>query len=150
MKDKTPRKKAGSAPLKKSVAVSCHPRHLGAVRELVFKMWHSARLPLKKGRLAVLAVDEALSAIIRHARGMKRPGEIEVNIEINPACFKATIRDHTNIMDLNHLSDQETKYTLQQERSYQLGLFLIATIMDEVSYTYKKGFENELKLVYFI
>lgn len=144
------RKKAKTLPLKKSLAFSCHPRYLKPVRTLIARMWRMTSLPAQKGRLVILAVDEALNSIIQHARGMRHPGEIEIKLELNKICFKATIKDHTNGLDFNCLNEQQKKTTLEQERMYQLEVFLIATIMDEVTYSYKKGFENELELVYFI
>ncbi|GAI29354.1 unnamed protein product [marine sediment metagenome] len=113
-------------------------------------MWRARKLSVKQGELVALAVDEALSAIIRHAHGMRRPGEITIELDINNVRFNALIKDKTDSFDLYPLSESEQRISLEKVKKYQLGTFLICTIMDEVTYNYKKGFQNELQLIKFI
>ncbi|MBI4713010.1 MAG: ATP-binding protein [Planctomycetes bacterium] len=135
---------------RKSLSFPTHPKHLANVRQVINKLWHAARLPAKDGQLVVLAVDEALTSIIRHAVEMKRPGNIDIILDINDVRFQALIKDSTNGVDVSLLSKPEGQRLLEKERRYQLGIYLICALMDEVDYAYKKGYQNELKLVKFI
>jgi len=40
--------------------------------------------------------------------------------------------------------------SLAREKNYTMGIFLIRQIMDEISYVYRKGFQNELELIKFL
>lgn len=150
MKRKQRRKKSTSAEFQKSVVIPAEAKQLVGVRRLIHVMWQKNNLPQKEGRLVSLAVDEALSSIVHHAQGMHRPGNINVELHINDVCFRAIIQDNTNAFDFSKLSERDKKITLEREKKYQLGVFLISTIMDEIVYHYHKGFQNELQLTRFI
>lgn len=124
-------------------------KRLHEVRSSVKELWKSCGLPEREGNLVVLAVDEAVTSIVSHARGTDRSGEVRVSVDIDETRFKATIEDTTNHVDNSGLSDAEMRATLDRERRYQLGLFLIREIMDEVTYTFRRGFQNELELIKF-
>jgi hypothetical protein len=58
---------------------------------------------------------------------------------------------------LASLTDPQTDFGLSPnyrqlhgDRKYKISFFLICKVMDEVSYTYKRGFENRLELVKFL
>ena len=46
--------------------------------------------------------------------------------------------------------ERELRAHLENERKHQMGIFLMREVMDEVNYTYRKGFQNELTLVKFV
>lgn len=135
--------------LQESLTFECHPKYLGTVRRLVNKLWRTNKLPPREGRLVALAVDEALSAIVRHAIGTKRPGNIDVALHVDDVRFKAIITDNTNGTTINP-TYQKVDSILKNERQYQLGVYIISAIMDEVEYSYRKGFQNELTLIKFV
>jgi len=124
-------------------------KRLHELRKSVKELCTECGLPDREGNLAVLAVDEAVTSIVSHARGTDRTGEGRVSVDIDETRFKAIIEDTTNHVDHSHLTDAEMRATLDRERHYQLGLFLIREIMDEVTYTFRRGFQNELELVKF-
>jgi anti-sigma regulatory factor (Ser/Thr protein kinase) len=47
-------------------------------------------------------------------------------------------------------SDALLAERFRQERSFTLGIFLIRQIMDEITYVYRKGFENQLEMICFL
>ena len=96
----------------------------------------------------VLAVDEALSSIVTYARYKGTRHDISVSIDINDVRFKATIVDHQNVFDLN--GGMVDPAHLAKERTFTMGIFLMRQMMDEVLYTYRKGFENQLELIKFL
>lgn len=150
MKQNKPRKKSTTSLIKKHIVFPAEPKQLAGVRQIIGELWRKQNLPQKEGYLVALAVDEALSSIIRHAKGMKRAGNVNIELHIDDVCFKAIIQDNTNAFDFNKLSERDKKITLDKERQYQLGIFLISVIMDEIIYHYHKGFQNELQLTRFI
>lgn len=135
--------------LQESLSFECHPKYLSTVRRLITRLWRTNRLNIKEGRLVALAVDEALSAIVKHAIGTKRPGNIDVAIHIDDVRFKAVITDNTNGTSIS-FQDPKFNSILKMEKGYQLGIYIISAIMDEVEYSYRKGFQNELTLIKFL
>jgi anti-sigma regulatory factor (Ser/Thr protein kinase) len=133
-----------------SLTFPCHPKYLLSIRKVVSKMWRLNKLPLKDMRLVTLAIDEAVSVIVQHASAIKQSGNITINLDINDVRFKVVIQDNIHYFDVDNLSESERRTLLLKERRYQISLYLITTAMDEVSYVYKKGFENELHLIKFI
>ncbi|MDI6732640.1 MAG: ATP-binding protein [Planctomycetota bacterium] len=133
-----------------TITFPCHPKYLVTIRRIVSKMWRDNNLPLKEMRMVTLAVDEAVSSITEHAKAVKQSGNINIHLDINDIRFKAVVQDNIPYFDLDKLSQIERNTLLLKEKHYQIALYLITTLMDEVSYTYKKGFENELHLIKFI
>lgn len=134
----------------KEMTILCEPKYLHEVRAAVLEACQACDIPDRDARLIVLAVDEAVSSIVWHARDTHRQGDIHITIDINETRFKALIEDFSNGGDLNAMTGEELANYLERERKYQLGIFLIREIMDEVSYNYKKGFQNDLELVKFL
>lgn len=150
MKKDRQHRKIQAGKLRQKIVVPATAKYLSGVRTIVYKLWRKQGLPQKDGRLVALAVDEALSAIINHARGMKQPGNINIELHLDDVCFKALIQDNTRSFLFDCLTEQDKQKILEREKQYQLGVFLISAIMDEISYRYHKGFQNELQLIRFI
>jgi anti-sigma regulatory factor (Ser/Thr protein kinase) len=133
-----------------SLTFPCHPKYLVTVRKVVSRMWRLNKLPLRDMRLVTLAIDEAVSVIVQHASAIKQSGNINISLDINDVRFKVVIQDNIHYFDVDNLSESERRSLLLKEKRYQISLYLITTAMDEVTYIYKKGFENELHLIKFI
>jgi anti-sigma regulatory factor (Ser/Thr protein kinase) len=134
----------------KELTFAADPRHLQEARAAVTAMWTEHALDARDGYLVTSAVDEALASIIDHARGTNRQGDVRLTLDLDETRFKAVIEDFTNHCDSSGMMDAELKAHLEVERKHQLGIFLMREIMDEVNYTFKKGFQNELTLVKFV
>ncbi|NUN48788.1 MAG: ATP-binding protein [Candidatus Brocadiae bacterium] len=139
-----------SRTVQKDLTFACDPRHLAEVRAVVQGMWRDCGLAERTGRLVMLAVDEAVASIIDHARGTNRQGDIRVSLDLDETRFRAVIEDTTNHCDSSGMMDAELRAHLDTERKHQMGIFLIREVMDEVNYSFKKGFQNELSLVKFV
>ncbi|GAI52098.1 unnamed protein product, partial [marine sediment metagenome] len=63
------KKSKGSISATQIKTFPCDPKYLLAIRQIIYRMWRARKLSVKQGELVALAVDEALSAIIRHAHG---------------------------------------------------------------------------------
>jgi anti-sigma regulatory factor (Ser/Thr protein kinase) len=139
--------------IQKSISMPCHPRFLSEVRTLVTESLSEAAIPKHDADLIVLAVDEAVSSIVSYARFKGFENEISLSIDISDVRFKANLVDSLNVYDFSFNGGQteaQVAERLNKERSFTIGVFLIRQIMDEITYTYKKGFQNELELIKFL
>jgi serine/threonine-protein kinase RsbW len=137
--------------VQKTVGVPAHPRHLSEARRIVEQTLEEAGVPKRTADLLVLAVDEAVSSIINYAKFKNQDTEITLTVDVDDVRFKATIVDAMNVFTFEGgLTDTGRHEALEKERPYGLGVFLMRRIMDEIHYTYRKGFENELVLIRFL
>lgn len=134
--------------IQKTISLPSHPKYLSEVRALLEETLLQAGVPAHEKDLIILAVDEAISSIIHHARFKGYENEVTLSIDVDDVRFKAVVVDSLNVFDFGpegHLPER-----LEKERSFAMGIFLIRTIMDEISYTYRKGFENHFELIKFL
>src|SRR5213594_1640256 len=120
----------------------CEAKFLSEARELLNSVLAGAEVPKPEKEKIVLAVDEALSSIVTYARYKGTRHDISVSIDVDDVRFKAVIDDSQNVFDLNGGIVDPAR--LAKERTFTMGIFLMRQVMDEVLYTYRKGFENQL------
>src|SRR5262245_40951608 len=126
----------------------CEAKFLSEARNLLNSVLAGAEIPKRDQEMIVLAVDEALSSIVTYARYKGTRNEISVSVDVDDVRFKAVIVDSQNVFDLNGGASDPAK--VAKERQFQMGIFLMRQLMDEVQYTYRKGFENQLELIKFL
>lgn len=136
--------------LSRELAIPSDTVYLKDFRAFLKAILEEAGLLEREAYLIVLALDEALSVVLENARDNQSIREIRIRIQIDDVGFKATVEDSEQCFDPSHLSESDLLEYLDKERRYTLGIFLMREIMDEVNYTYRKGFQNELQLVKFI
>ena len=137
--------------VQKTISKPCHPRFLNEVRELLDETLAEVTLPRREKDLIILAVDEAVSSIVQYARFKGFQSQITLTVDIDDVRFKAVLQDSLNVFDLGvGLSESQMVETLSREKGYTMGVSLIRQIMDEISYVYRKGFQNELELIKFL
>jgi anti-sigma regulatory factor (Ser/Thr protein kinase) len=138
--------------IQKTISKPCQPKFLNEVRGLLGETL--AEVPLMSRRdkdLIILAVDEAVSSIVQYARYKGFQSQVTLSVDIDDVRFKATIVDSLNVFELRGgLNEIQMAENLAREKSYTMGIFLIRRIMDEISYVYRKGFQNELELIKFL
>jgi len=78
----------------------------------------------------VIAVDEALQNVIRHAYGNRGDGEITITISRAPNKFVVHIRDYADSIDISKVKPRD----LDDVRPGGLGTHFIREVMDEVSF----------------
>jgi len=87
-----------------------------------------------------LAVDEACSNVIRHAY-MNRPGQpIIVTCRIGETHLEITVQDYGEPVDINRIKPRP----LDEIRPGGLGVYIIRSVMDEVSYSNLPDIGNRL------
>lgn len=125
-------------------SVKSDPQNLGLIREQVAKVAKDAGFDEEwRGRI-VLAVDEAVTNIIRHAYGRAADKEIKVTLENDTEALKISLRDFGPKPDVSKIFSRD----LKDIRPGGLGCHFIKEIMDEVVYdvdSHEVG--TELKLV---
>ncbi len=133
--------------LKDRLVVANDTKHLVLVREFVLRMLKQAGLGSPLENKIILAVDEAVTNIIEHGFDQGVTGEIELEIESDPAKFTVTVRDNGRVFNPEAIPSPDMKEHVKLGRKKGLGLFLMRQIMDEVRYRFKDGTRNELTLV---
>jgi anti-sigma regulatory factor (Ser/Thr protein kinase) len=137
--------------VQKTITMPCHPRFLNEVRTLLNETLAEVPIPKREKDLVILAVDEAVSSIVQYAKYKGYEHEVTLTVDIDDVRFKATLLDSLNVFDLNgHKSEAQLAAHVAREKSFTMGIFLIRQIMDEISYSYKKGFQNELEMIKFL
>ena len=89
----------------------------------------------------ILAVDEALTNVIRHAYGGQE-GKIRISYEDFVDCVEIAICDSGKKFDPTSTKDPE----LPPKKPGGLGCFFIKTLMDKAEYHYDKTNGNRLCL----
>ncbi len=137
--------------IQKTISKPCHPKFLNEVRALLSETLTAALIPQRDKDLIVLAVDEAVSSVVHYARFKGLQNEITVSVDIDDVRFKAVIVDSVNVFELaSGINDAQLAERITREKGFTLGIFLIRQIMDEISYVYRKGFQNDLELIRFL
>lgn len=133
--------------IQKTISKPCHPRFLSEVRTLLDEILQDVKLSRHDKDLIILAVDEAASSMVQYARFKGLESQITLTVDIDDVRFKASLHDSLNVFEFGGGTSAEG---LAREKSYTMGIFLIRRIMDEISYVYKKGFQNDLELIKFL
>jgi len=96
-------------------------------------------------RLA-LALDEAVSNVIRHAFvGQRPPHRIELRLEFHETGVVATLIDNGKPFDPSSLSPPDVSLSAEHREPGGLGLLLLHKMVDRVAYRRGDG-ENRLRL----
>ena len=135
------------------MTIPADTRSLSQVRDAVRKLTgHGLFSPVKANMIA-LAVDEAVANIIEHAYGAD-PGSAHHGIRIvmnaDAKRFEVSIRDRGTAFDPRGAPDVDVKQHVEAGRKGGLGIFLMRRIMDEISYSFKQGVHNELRMIKYV
>ena len=122
--------------------IPSHPRFLSVVRAVVGELGVIYGLPNEECMEVILAVDEALANIIRHAYRNRHDQEIEFECFFNEEQMEFTLLDHGDPPDPAKICAKSMDEFALSGR----GTHLIKAIMDEVSYS-EVATGNQLKLV---
>ncbi|MBI4617268.1 MAG: ATP-binding protein [Planctomycetes bacterium] len=120
------------------------------IRTFVKEVFETAEIGSELAKLVVLAVDEAVTSIVRYASEEHRQGFISIGIDIDDVRIRVAVNDSSNLFDPGVFTREELRNFIEGRRNLEMGIFLIRQIMDEVQYVYRKGFENQLILIKFL
>jgi anti-sigma regulatory factor (Ser/Thr protein kinase) len=134
---------------KNSIMLNSCPEDLDKSRQFITGLLSESAFDDKTRRLLVLAVDEALAHIITYSQNMNIMHPIRLGAEVDKTRFVARIQD--SCTDFTSLLCGKSEEDIKTHSSKNmLGVFLIRKIVDEVKYTFRRGFENELVLLKFV
>jgi serine/threonine-protein kinase RsbW len=132
---------AASEPLKLQMRLASDPRLLKAVRSIVSELAAAAGFGDRQCRSITLAVDEALSNVIRHAYKNQCDHEIELDFQAWEDCVEFIFVDRGEPVDPARICS----HPLDDASLGGRGTHLIRQIMDEVSYE-RLPAQNRLRL----
>lgn len=126
----------------KKFELMAHPEILSPLRKELREILGQAGWQKKTTEEILLAVDEALTNVIRHTYGAQ-PGKIVVSVEDTPEQTEIILEDHGKRFDPTKVPSPE----LPREKPGGLGVHFIRTIMDQMIYDedYREG--NRLHLI---
>jgi len=137
--------------IRDSLRISSETQHLALVREFIRKSIQASHLKKEEYGKIVLAVDEAVTNIIRHGYDGLPQGIVELEIIVSPEQFEIILRDSGKKFSPSKIPRPNIAEHVAKGIKGGLGLFLIRQVMDEVHYCYKEGNNtNELRLVKYI
>jgi serine/threonine-protein kinase RsbW len=136
---------AASGSLKFQMKLASDPRLLPVVRGTVEQLAKALGFEDSQCRKITLAVDEALSNVIRHAYKNECNHEIELNCQAHSDCLEFTFIDRGEPADQARICAQPLDEVALGGR----GTHLIRQIMDEVTYE-RVDEHNRLRLKKFM
>jgi anti-sigma regulatory factor (Ser/Thr protein kinase) len=134
------------------IQITAHPEFLCVTRSAVRKANEIAGLSDKDNDSVTLAVDEALTNIIRHSYGgpCSKPIIIQYNSipprKDQPAALEIIIRDFGKQVDPATIKGRD----LDEIRPGGLGVHIIQSVMDKVNYAQAEGEGMQLTMTKFI
>ena len=117
-------------PLKFRMRMASDPRLLSVVRSTVSELAAVWGFEDEQVRRITIAVDEALSNIIRHAYKNRCDQEIDLNFQAHADCLEFSFVDRGEAADPSRFCAE----TLDEIATGGRGTHLIRKIMDEVCY----------------
>ena len=136
--------------LKRNLTILSDTAHLKEVRDFVGQVVRASEVGADLQNRLVLAIDEAVTNIIKHAYEEGRKDAVDLRIDVSPSRFEVVIHDRGKSFNPSALQDLEITAHVQAGRTNGLGVFLMRQIMDEVEYVFKEGIRNELRMVKYL
>jgi len=122
----------------KRIALDADSKNLIKVRDFVVKNGRKMRLTPKQLSEIKLAVDEAVSNIIRHAYIGKKGG-FQVEMKQLEDAVQIDIKDQGVVFDWNSVLEPDLYKYVETRRKGGLGIWLIKKLIDEVEYNRIEG-----------
>jgi serine phosphatase RsbU (regulator of sigma subunit)/anti-sigma regulatory factor (Ser/Thr protein kinase) len=117
----------------KRISVAAESKNLLKVRDFVVKYGKKMGLLARQVSEVKLAVDEAVSNIIRHAYTGK-PGNVQIELNKLESAVQIRILDEGIEFDWNSVLEPDLYRYVETRRKGGLGIWLIKKLMDEVVY----------------
>ncbi|MBN2325209.1 MAG: SpoIIE family protein phosphatase [Spirochaetes bacterium] len=117
----------------KKISVAAESKNLLKVRDFVVKYGKKMGLVTRQVSEVKLAVDEAVSNIIRHAY-TGRPGSVQIELKKLESAVEIRIIDEGIEFDWNSVLEPDLYRYVETRRKGGLGIWLIKKLIDEVVY----------------
>lgn len=133
-------------PVRQSIRLESRTASLQLFRAFARHTLEQADLGARLVNHVVLAIDEAITSIVRHADADDRVGEVELDIDVQLQMIAVLVTDSGTTFG----TAADTQDLIDRGRALELGVFLIRQIMDQVDYVFRKGKQNRLELVKYL
>jgi serine/threonine-protein kinase RsbW len=97
----------------------------------------------------MLAVEEAVTNVIRHGYDGSQDGLIHIGAIVDDDCLAIVIRDDARLFDPTTISGFDPSTPFSERRLGGMGIYMMKKSVDEVTHRPLPGGGNELTLVKF-
>ena len=127
--------------------VAAHDDSLDDVLQLVNRLLEDAGCPTMTQRQIDIAVEELFINIAHYAYDPPQQGDVFIRIAftVDPPTVAISLRDSGTPYDPLSHEDPDVTLPLEQRRIGGMGLLMVKTMMDNVSYRYLDGY-NEITI----
>lgn len=129
-----------------TLKVPSSTENLALIREFVTSIGKQARMDETDISELELAVDEACANVIEHAYGHDISKEVMIRAIFDETEVRISVIDTGLGFDPNKLKSESLEQLVSQRKSGGLGIRLIKSLMDDVSYEIIPGQKNELHM----
>jgi serine/threonine-protein kinase RsbW len=136
--------------LEKKLTVKSTTENLAKIRDFIKSAAESCGFNGGSTEKITLAVDEAVTNIIKHAYKYSPDGDINLSVKCNGKKFIVSIVDHGITFDSSLVPEPNLKKYYEQRKVGGLGIFLMKKLMDEVEYRQIPNDKNQVRLVKYI
>ena len=130
-----------------TLTVPSATEHLARIREFVANVGSQAGLGEDDVAKLELAVDEACANVIEHAHGHDSNKEVTVRATFDTATLRIEVVDEGEGFDPTAVPATPVEQMVHDRRTGGLGLRVMKSLMDEVSYEIVPGERNRLRLL---
>lgn len=132
---------------RKTVTIRCDERSWERVEPLLRDTLADVGLPVERKELICRSVEETLRSLARYSDYKGLEHDLAVSIEVGGGRFKVVLADSLTDFAWTGLMAEDLAAS---EKPWRMGVETAQAVMDEISYTYKKGARSELELVHSI
>jgi len=125
------------------VVIPNDTRYLHMVTNLTRSASLLAGFPKKTCEQMALAVDEAVTNVIRHSYASQGGHEIQIGYTVTADALRIDIRHGGNQVDLTAVEKPDLEKYIAERRRGGLGLTLMNKLMDRVEFDQGAGMEHE-------
>lgn len=130
-----------------SLHVPSSTQNLAMIRDFVSNVGLQAGLGEDDVAKLELAVDEACTNVIEHAHQGDSTKDVIVRAIFDETTLKIEVVDTGKGFDLASVPQDDVAHLVHDRKSGGLGLRMMRTLMDEVSYEIVPGERNRLRMI---
>ena len=122
-----------------TISLPVNLSYLAAIQSYVGEVADKAGFSYKDKNLILLAVEEAVSNVVKHAFSPEEEATFEVICQLSSTEFRVIIRDKGLPFDPSQVKAFSIKEALEEEKQVGLGFRLMKGCVDELTF-HNKGF----------
>ena len=135
---------------KYNLKAPCSSDSLEIIRKFVIDISNKIGISSDSINKIELAVDEACSNVVKHAYDSSSNRSIMVEVKTDHEKMTIKIKDTGKGFDPDNVEELDMKKYLSEYRTGGLGIHLMRTLMDVVSYNIKPGVSNQVVMTKYL